>query len=102
MGDYFDERYRNQFVHEDEEDGYALEQAIRTRLPTGSLSPEKGRTPEPGARDDDETLVKMKSISASPVKIKTEVASRDRDSVLASLSPEAAGRENCEFLPGKG
>ncbi|KAK6073927.1 hypothetical protein SCUP234_08524 [Seiridium cupressi] len=97
MGDYFDERYGGRGVHGDDDDGDddVLEQAIRTRLPTGSLSPEKGRTPEPGRRDEDETLVKMKSLSASPVKVKTEEAEeRKRESVMASMSPEAAGKDN--------
>ncbi|KAK8120157.1 hypothetical protein PG999_004277 [Apiospora kogelbergensis] len=64
-----------------------LRRAIRTRLPTGSLSPEKGRTPEPGA-DEDDTLVKLKSIDGSPVKsIKNDA---HRRSMMASMSPDTA------------
>lgn len=103
MGDYFDDRYRIHGVHEDEEDDdHALEQAIRTRLPTGSLSPEKGRTPERGLGDEEETLVKLKSMSASPTKVKQEVVDSHRESVLASMSPEATGRNNCKSAFGKG
>ncbi|PKS11527.1 hypothetical protein jhhlp_003292 [Lomentospora prolificans] len=35
------------YESEEEDDNDVLEQAIRTRLPTGSLSPEKGMSPEP-------------------------------------------------------
>ena len=71
-----------------------LRRAIRTRLPTGSLSPEKGRTPEPGA-DEDDTLVKLKSIDGSPVKsIKNDA---HRRSMMASMSPDTA-KDNCKFL----
>ncbi|KAK2590860.1 hypothetical protein QQS21_011452 [Conoideocrella luteorostrata] len=37
---------------EETEDDLILEQAIRTRLPQGSLSPEKGRSPSPGMGED--------------------------------------------------
>ena len=80
-------------------DNYILEQAIRTRLPTGSLSPEKGCTPEPDARaGEDETLVDhVKSERGSPLK---RVISDDKTSPMVSKSPEAAGN-NCEVpLPG--
>ncbi|KAI0133529.1 hypothetical protein BJ170DRAFT_165380 [Xylariales sp. AK1849] len=85
--DYFDER-----LHDLDEGHDVLEQAIRTRLPTGSLSPEKGRTPEPG-HDEDETLVKMKSLSGSPVKNDAIRTEQTRKSIMASMSPEAA-RDN--------
>ncbi|KAI0453755.1 hypothetical protein F5B21DRAFT_272816 [Xylaria acuta] len=49
-------------------EGDVFEAARRTRLPTGSLSPEKGRTPEPDIRDDDDTLVKIKTESIPPMK----------------------------------
>jgi hypothetical protein len=104
MVDYFDDRFRIHDLHghRDEDDGEdVLEQAIRTRLPTGSLSPEKGRTPEPGPRDEDETLVKMKSLSGSPEKIKREVDEWKREGVLASKSPEPVERDNCKFSPTK-
>ncbi|KAK8015077.1 hypothetical protein PG990_008373 [Apiospora arundinis] len=65
-----------------------LRRAIRTRLPTGSLSPEKGRTPDPGAADEDDTLVKLKSIGSSPMKsIKNDA---HRQSMMASMSPDTA------------
>ncbi|KAI0477401.1 hypothetical protein GGR56DRAFT_665421 [Xylariaceae sp. FL0804] len=72
-----------------------FEEARRTRLPTGSLSPEKGRTPEPEVHDEDETLVKMKSESGSPGRHNvgrgaTEV---QRQSMMESMEPGAA-REN--------
>ncbi|KAK8084692.1 hypothetical protein PG997_005963 [Apiospora hydei] len=64
-----------------------LRRAIRTRLPTGSLSPEKGRTPERDT-DEEETLMKLKSLGSSPMKsIKPDAP---RESVLASMSPEVA------------
>ncbi|ETS77878.1 hypothetical protein PFICI_09940 [Pestalotiopsis fici W106-1] len=102
MIDYFDDRYRAHGIHgghddddgADDDDDIVLEQAIRTRLPTGSLSPEKGRTPDPGLRDDDDTLVKLKSLAGSPEKAKREIEQWRRQSVLPSKSPEVAAREN--------
>ena len=77
--------------HPDED---VLEQAIRTRLPTGSLSPEKGRTPDPDTRTgEDETLVDhVKSERGSPLKGGMGV---EKLSIMTSMSPEAA-RDNCE------
>ncbi|KAK8045002.1 hypothetical protein PG993_005026 [Apiospora rasikravindrae] len=64
-----------------------LRRAIRTRLPTGSLSPEKGRTPERDT-DEEETLMKLKSLGSSPMKsIKHDAP---RESIMASMSPEVA------------
>ncbi len=79
-----------------------LEQAIRTRLPTGSLSPEKGRSPEPEARAsaEDETLVNhAKSERGTPVK-GDQPSKTDEDgksSMMASMSPETV-RDNCTFV----
>lgn len=71
-----------------------LRRAIRTRLPTGSLSPEKGRTPERDT-DEEETLMKLKSLGSSPMKsIKNDA---HRQSIMASMSPEVA-KDNCKFL----
>ncbi|KAI0403297.1 hypothetical protein F4802DRAFT_315242 [Xylaria palmicola] len=66
-----------------------FEAARKTRLPTGSLSPEKGRTPEPDARDDDETLVKIKTESIPPMKQEIdEVPVEDqRQSKMVHVSP---------------
>ena len=74
-----------------------FEAARRTRLPTGSISPEKGRSPEPEAYGDDDTLVKIKSESMPPIK---EEVARDptedpRQSRMASMPPSAT-RDNCK------
>ncbi|KAI1333874.1 hypothetical protein F5Y15DRAFT_410066 [Xylariaceae sp. FL0016] len=68
-----------------------FEQARRTRLPTGSLSPEKGRSPEP----EDDTIVKMEPESRSPEKhsIVREMTEGQRQSMMASMEPDAA-RDN--------
>ncbi|KAH8666759.1 hypothetical protein BX600DRAFT_380197 [Xylariales sp. PMI_506] len=71
-------------------DDIILEQAIRTRLPTGSMSPEKGMSPEPV---EDETLVKMKSLTGSPSKNQTIKQEEARKSMMASMSPDAS-RDN--------
>ncbi|RYP19864.1 hypothetical protein DL765_003118 [Monosporascus sp. GIB2] len=79
--------------HQDED---VLEQAIRTRLPTGSLSPEKGRSPDPGAHGEDETLVDhVKSERGSPKGDGGRTATEDeRRSMMASMSPETARGNN--------
>ncbi|KAK7931808.1 hypothetical protein PG985_002520 [Apiospora marii] len=70
-----------------EENDDVLRRAIRTRLPTGSLSPEKGRTPERDT-DEEETLIKLKSLGSSPMKsIKNDA---HRQSIMTSMSPEVA------------
>ncbi|TGJ86572.1 hypothetical protein E0Z10_g2137 [Xylaria hypoxylon] len=71
-----------------------FEAARRTRLPTGSLSPEKGRSPEPETRGDDDTLVKRKSESMPPIKEATRDPTEDpRQSRMASIPPSAT-RDN--------
>ncbi|KAI0009205.1 hypothetical protein F4779DRAFT_627995 [Xylariaceae sp. FL0662B] len=73
-----------------------FEEARRTRLPTGSLSPEKGVTPEPEAPGEDDTLVKMKSESASPSKpdgLNKVAVEEARKSLMASMPPEVV-RDN--------
>ncbi|RWA06438.1 hypothetical protein EKO27_g8666 [Xylaria grammica] len=82
-------------LHPDRDNADVFEAARRTRLPTGSLSPEKGRSPEPDPYGEDDTLVRMKSPSIPPIK---EEATRDpteapRQSVIASVPP-SAGRDN--------
>ncbi|POR31467.1 Uncharacterized protein TPAR_08286 [Tolypocladium paradoxum] len=60
------ERYRALSPETDDDqsdDDMVLEQAIRTRLPQGSLSPEKGRSPSPGPAEDTTLRVKQKSPS---------------------------------------
>ncbi|KAI1502150.1 hypothetical protein F5X99DRAFT_418065 [Biscogniauxia marginata] len=69
-----------------------FEEARRTRLPTGSLSPEKC-TPEPESpTTEGDTIVKMKSesASASPLKARADLeATQDqRKSMMASISPD--------------
>ncbi|OTB12164.1 hypothetical protein K445DRAFT_46528, partial [Daldinia sp. EC12] len=61
-----------------------FEAARRTRLPTGSLSPEKGATPEPESPTEDETLVKMKSESPSNGHLN---GGATQDDMMASMSP---------------
>ena len=74
-----------------------LEQAIRTRLPTGSLSPEKGRTPDPDVRtaEDDTLIGHVKSERGSPLKGGMD---DENLNIMASMSPEAA-RNNCGTAP---
>jgi hypothetical protein len=74
-----------------------FEEARRTRLPTGSVSPEKGRTPEPDARGEDDTLVKMKSESLPPVKhdANGDLAEDRRQRAMTSMSP-GESRDNCK------
>ncbi|KAI1074779.1 hypothetical protein F5B20DRAFT_573890 [Whalleya microplaca] len=77
-----------------------FEEARRTRLPTGSLSPEKGVTPEPETPDEEDTVVKMKTESASPVKAKSpdETTGEDsRKSMMASIPPEAVEHNYIRF-----
>ncbi|KAI0503119.1 hypothetical protein F5B22DRAFT_563905 [Xylaria bambusicola] len=71
-------------------DSDIFEAARRTRLPTGSISPEKGRSPEPDIGDDD-TLVKMKSESMPPIKeeVDRHPTEDPRQSMMASMPPSA-------------
>lgn len=78
-------------------DPEVFEAARRTRLPTGSLSPEKGRSPEPDIRADDDMLAKMKTRSPTPVKQETDRDSTEKQrqrSGTASMSPSPS-RDNC-------
>ncbi|XDG06278.1 hypothetical protein ABKA04_005893 [Annulohypoxylon sp. FPYF3050] len=61
-----------------------FEAARRTRLPTGSLSPEKGISPEPGAPNEDDTLIKTKSEPPSDRNL-----NRGTDAIV-SMSPDIA------------
>ncbi|KAI6083676.1 hypothetical protein F4821DRAFT_184483 [Hypoxylon rubiginosum] len=63
-----------------------FEAARRTRLPTGSLSPEKGRSPEPEADTEDDTLVKMKS--ESPGEKVLDRHSTHLGDMMTSMSPD--------------
>ncbi|KAI1827351.1 hypothetical protein F4861DRAFT_529367 [Xylaria intraflava] len=69
-----------------------FEAARRTRLPTGSLSPEKC-TPEPDTSCEDDTLVKVKSESAPPMQgVDDDDQEEDqiegqKQSMMASMSP---------------
>lgn len=77
-------------------DPEVFEAARRTRLPTGSLSPEKGRSPEPDIRADDDMLAKMKTRSPTPVKQETDRDSTEKQrqrSGTASMSPSPS-RDN--------
>ncbi|KAI1741544.1 hypothetical protein F4680DRAFT_67762 [Xylaria scruposa] len=77
-------------------EGDIFEAARRTRLPTGSLSPEKGRTPEPEVRDDDDTLVKIKTESIPPMKqeaVEEDPAEDPRQNKLVRVSATPA-RDN--------
>ncbi|KAI0142703.1 hypothetical protein GGR57DRAFT_382304 [Xylariaceae sp. FL1272] len=78
-----------------QDDRQVFEEARRTRLPDGSVSPEKGRTPEPQARDEDETITKMKCESMPPLKenIGSVMEEDERHRLIASMPPDAA-REN--------
>ncbi|KAI0799250.1 hypothetical protein GGR55DRAFT_692788 [Xylaria sp. FL0064] len=78
-----------------DQDSDVFEAARRTRLPTGSLSPEKGRSPEPDACGDDDTLVKIKSESIPPIKeeVDRDLTEDPRQSMMAFVPPDA-GRDN--------
>lgn len=68
-----------------------LEQAMRTRLPAGSASPEKGRSPEPERPSEDDTLVERIKRETTPSMKHMDSPER---SMMSSMSPEAA-RDNC-------
>lgn len=63
---------------DDEDDVSVLARAMRTRLPTGSLSPEKGNSPEP---DRTQTTIKIDDVVAAS---KTPVAENCK---FASVTP---------------
>ncbi|KAJ1324825.1 hypothetical protein MN608_09530 [Microdochium nivale] len=67
-----------------------LEQAMRTRLPAGSASPEKGRSPEPERPSEDDTLVERIKRETTPSMKHMDSPER---SMMSSMSPEAA-RDN--------
>ncbi|KAH9886531.1 hypothetical protein F4778DRAFT_469545 [Xylariomycetidae sp. FL2044] len=78
-----------------------FEQARRTRLPTGSLSPENSpkNSPEPEAHGEDDTVVKMKSESGSVFKreVGREIAEKRSEDIMASVTPEAARNNYIRF-----
>lgn len=82
-------------------DPEVFEAARRTRLPTGSLSPEKGRSPEPEIRGriEDDILTKIKAESVPP--IKEEVVSEPMEDIkqsrITSMSPSPS-KDNCKYL----
>lgn len=72
-------------------DPEVFEAARKTRLPTGSLSPEKGRSPEPEIRGrvEDDILTKMKVESVPPIKeeVVSEPTEDIKQSRITSMSP---------------
>jgi hypothetical protein len=72
-------------------DPEVFEAARQTRLPTGSLSPEKGRSPEPEIRGriEDDILTKMKVESVPPIKeeVVSEPTEDIKQSRITSMSP---------------
>lgn len=72
-------------------DPEVFEAARQTRLPTGSLSPEKGRSPEPEIRGriEDDILTKMKVESVPPIKeeVVGEPTEDIKQSRITSMSP---------------
>ncbi|KAL7622404.1 hypothetical protein AAE478_007909 [Parahypoxylon ruwenzoriense] len=67
-----------------------FEAARRTRLPTGSLSPEKEPTPEEARADDDDTLVRMKRETAPPMGKHLNGGTAEAEDMMASMSPDSA------------
>lgn len=90
-----DLRHMDSLGLDDEIDTGILEQAMRTRLP-GSISPEKGRSPEPERSGEDDTLVDRIKLEHSPDLKNTDDS---RGSMMRSMSPDAA-RDNCESPKG--
>lgn len=67
---------------DDEDDVAVLARAMRTRLPTGSLSPEKGNSPDP-ERTGTETTIKIDDVMAAS---KTPVAENCKFASVLTLS----------------
>src|SRR5690606_27917086 len=67
---------------DDEDDVEVLARAMRTRLPTGSLSPEKGNSPEP---NQTETTIKIDDVVAAASK--TPVAENCESASVRPLIP---------------
>lgn len=87
-------------VDEDIDDEDILAAAIRTRLPTGSLSPEKERSPDP------EYYGNMKRNGSAPVpnggrrgdvRVKSEEPSLDEMKATLAALPQKDDPENCTF-----
>ncbi|KAI0203587.1 hypothetical protein F4808DRAFT_24726 [Astrocystis sublimbata] len=80
-------------------DSDAFEAARQTRLPTGSLSPEKGRSPEPDHRNNDDTLVdpmkaeSQPSVKQEPVEEGETEKEDHKDGQIAHKSPSPS-RDN--------
>jgi len=77
-----------------------FEAARRARLPTGSLSPEKGRSPEPETRGQNGTAVKVERETTA---YSNDDTSKDptvvkREATVEVLSP-VVERENCKCPP---
>jgi hypothetical protein len=74
-----------------------FEAARRARLPTGSLSPEKGRSPEPESRGHGDTAVKVEreATAYSNDDTKKDPTVRKRETTVEILSP-VVERENCK------
>ncbi|ORY62497.1 uncharacterized protein BCR38DRAFT_486766 [Pseudomassariella vexata] len=91
LGRYTSPGYCDDLDEDQSADDEVLEQAIRTRLPTGSLSPEKGRTPEPG---EDDTLRRLQSQTASPLKQNAMIEGEVARNNASSSQPPQNERDN--------
>lgn len=115
--DSLDECDEDVDLGEDEEDDI-LAAAIRTRLPTGSMSPEKERSPEPewrgmgggGGIGNGGGVGRYQSRRGGPavnghgdIRVKSEEPdAEDMKATLAALPPHKDETENCTFSPSPG
>lgn len=87
-------------AEEDVDDDEILAAAIRTRLPTGSMSPEKERSPDPeyrGNMNGNGTAAAAKGGLRGEVRVKSEEPSFEEMKATLAALPQKDDPENCTF-----
>lgn len=74
------------FDSDDEADSSILDRAIRTQLPRGSQSPEKGRSPSPEVEDERTLRVDLPDISLAPRELPMDNCEPARPAYMAHMS----------------
>lgn len=85
---------------EDIDDEEILAAAIRTRLPTGSMSPEKERSPDPEYHGNVNRNISATATNGGPnghVRIKSEEPSMEEMKATLAALPQKDDPENCTF-----
>ena len=78
------ERETSPEFDDDSEDDVVLERAIQTRLPKGSMSPDKGMSPSPERQDD--TTLRMNAIQPASPSTELTMSDPPPDNCMAHIT----------------